>query len=78
MKEATAVEAGLTVRTVEYGTGSVAGAATLGRGYRGTSKLEIDADLNVIVGATFVGPGVGEMLHAATIAIIAEVTLDTL
>ncbi|RYZ35465.1 MAG: NAD(P)/FAD-dependent oxidoreductase [Myxococcaceae bacterium] len=32
----------------------------------------------VIVGATFTGPGVGEMLHAATIAVAGEVPLDTL
>ena len=32
----------------------------------------------MIVGATFTGPGVGEMLHAATIAVAAEVPLDAL
>lgn len=76
--ETTAVEAGINVRTVQYGTGWSAGAATLGQGIGGTSQLVIDADREVIVGATFVGPGVGEMLHAATIAIVGEVTLDTL
>ena len=30
------------------------------------------------MGATFVGPHVGEMLHAATIAIVGEVPLDRL
>ncbi len=30
------------------------------------------------MGASFVGPGVGEMLHAATIAIVGEVTVETL
>jgi len=30
------------------------------------------------VGATFVGPRVGELLHAATIAIIGKVSLHTL
>jgi pyruvate/2-oxoglutarate dehydrogenase complex dihydrolipoamide dehydrogenase (E3) component len=30
------------------------------------------------VGATFVGPGAGEMLRAATIAIVSKVTLDDL
>jgi len=76
--EQDAVEAGITVHTVEYGTGHTAGAAALGRGIRGTSKLVIDAERRLIVGATFVGPGVGEMLHAATIAIVGEVTLDQL
>jgi pyruvate/2-oxoglutarate dehydrogenase complex dihydrolipoamide dehydrogenase (E3) component len=32
----------------------------------------------VIVGATFVCPGVQELLHAATVAIAGEVTLDRL
>ena len=32
----------------------------------------------VIVGATFTGPGVQELLHSATIAIAGEVPLDTL
>jgi pyruvate/2-oxoglutarate dehydrogenase complex dihydrolipoamide dehydrogenase (E3) component len=29
------------------------------------------------VGATFVGPGVAELLHSATVAIAGEVPLDT-
>lgn len=78
MRVSDAIDAGLTVHTVSYGTGSVAGAATLGRGYRGTSQLVIDADRGVIMGATFVGPTVGEMLHAATIAIVGEVPLEKL
>ena len=32
----------------------------------------------MVVGATFVGPQVGELLHAATIAIVGKVPLDTL
>jgi dihydrolipoamide dehydrogenase len=78
MTESAAHEAGIAVRTVEYDIGQVAGAATLGRGYHGTSKLVIDADRRVIVGATFIGPVVGELLHAATIAIVGEVPLDDL
>ena len=38
----------------------------------------IDDDRRVLVGATFVGPEAGELLHAATIAIVGEVTLDKL
>jgi pyruvate/2-oxoglutarate dehydrogenase complex dihydrolipoamide dehydrogenase (E3) component len=38
----------------------------------------VDEDRRVVIGATFVGPEAGEMLHAATIAIVGEVTLDTL
>jgi dihydrolipoamide dehydrogenase len=78
LTEAVARERGIDVHAVEYGTGHTAGAATTGRGIRGTSKLVIDADRRVIVGATFAAPGVGEMLHAATVAIIGDVTLDKL
>jgi pyruvate/2-oxoglutarate dehydrogenase complex dihydrolipoamide dehydrogenase (E3) component len=78
LTEAQAIERGIEIRTVEYDIGRVAGAATLGRGYRGTCKLVVDASREVIVGATFVGPRVGELLHSATIAIVAEVPLKTL
>jgi dihydrolipoamide dehydrogenase len=78
LTEAQAVEAGQTVRTVSYGTGGVAGAATLGEGVGGTSKLVIDDERDVIVGATFTGPTAGELLHAATIAIVGEVPMSRL
>ena len=38
----------------------------------------VDASRNVIVGATFTGPDVQELLHSATVAIVAEVPLTTL
>ncbi len=76
--EAQARGHGIDVTTVQYNIGHVAGSATLGRGIRGTCQLVIDHERRVIVGATFVGPGVGEMLHAATVAIVGEVTLDQL
>lgn len=78
LTEQAARESGMDVHTVAYNLGHVAAAATLGKGYQGTTKLVIDASRDVIVGATFVGPRVGEMLHAATIAIVAEVPLATL
>ena len=40
--------------------------------------LVIGKDRGIIVGATFIGPGTGEMLHAATIAIVGKISLDTL
>lgn len=76
--EETARNAGLEVRTVRYGTGQVAGAAVTGQGISGTSQLVIDDDRDVIVGATFTGPNVAEMLHAATVAVAGEVPLPTL
>ena len=76
--EAQARERGIDVRTVEYGTGDVAGAYTRGNGIKGTSKLVVDASRGIVVGATFTGPDVQELLHSATIAIVGEVPLDTL
>ncbi len=78
LTEAQAREQGTTVRTVEAQIGSVAGAYTLGNGIKGTAKLVVDEDRRVIVGATFTGPGVAELLHSATVAIAGDVTLDQL
>ncbi|MDQ4094860.1 MAG: NAD(P)/FAD-dependent oxidoreductase [Actinomycetota bacterium] len=76
--EAEAREAGLDVRTVSVGTSDVAGATVSGKGIQGTCQLVVDNDRDVVVGATFTGPEVGEMLHAATVAIIGEVPVERL
>jgi dihydrolipoamide dehydrogenase len=77
LTEAQAREAGIDVRTVRYGTGDVAGAYVTGRP-GGTSFLVVDAPRRILVGATFTGPEVQELVHGATIAIAGEVTLDEL
>ena len=76
--EAEAREAGNDVRVVRTGTGDVAGAYVRGNGISGTSQIVVDESRQVVVGATFTGPDVQEMLHAATIAIVGEVTLERL
>jgi dihydrolipoamide dehydrogenase len=78
LSERAAREQGIDVRIVEHGTGDVAGAHARGVGIAGTSRLVIDDARRVVVGATFTGPGVAEMLHAATIAVAGEVPVDTL
>ncbi|MGH9158015.1 MAG: dihydrolipoyl dehydrogenase family protein [Acidimicrobiales bacterium] len=78
LTEAQAKEAGVVVRTVRHATGATAGAAVLGQDYPGTSQLVIDEDRHTVVGATFVGPGVQELLHSATVAIVGQVPLDRL
>ena len=75
---AQAREHGHEVRVVTFPTGDVSGASTLGVGVRGTSQLVIDERRRTIIGATFTGPGLQELLHSATIAIAGEVTLDQL
>ena len=69
---------GIDVRVVSYGTGDVSGASTLGNGISGTSQLVVDEAMRVVVGATFTGPGVQELLHSATIAIAGQVPMDRL
>lgn len=78
LSEAKARDAGISVITLTHDIGHVAGASTLGKGYSGTVKLVLDAEREVIVGATFVGPRAGELLHAATIAIVGQVPLHAL
>jgi dihydrolipoamide dehydrogenase len=68
----------LEIRAVEYGTGDVAGAYNRGNGITGTSKLVVDEARGVVIGATFTGPDVQELLHSATVAIVGEVPLATL
>jgi len=75
---AAAEKAGYRTRVVDYEIGNVAGASVHADGYKGTARMVVDEDRRVILGVTFVGPDVGEMLHAATIAVTAEVPLDRL
>jgi pyruvate/2-oxoglutarate dehydrogenase complex dihydrolipoamide dehydrogenase (E3) component len=69
---------GLAVQTVESDIGGVDGAALQADGYTGRAKMVVDEHRNVLLGVTFVGPGVVDHLHAATIAVTAEVPLDRL
>jgi pyruvate/2-oxoglutarate dehydrogenase complex dihydrolipoamide dehydrogenase (E3) component len=78
LTEAQARDKGLEVTVVRYGTGDVPGAYTLGNGIRGTSQLVVDDARRVVVGATFTGPGLQELLHSATVAVVAEVPVDRL
>lgn len=76
--EKTARERGIDVETLEYDLGSVAGASLLRDGYTGKAKLVVDRAADTLVGATFVGYDVAELLHAATTAVVGKVTLETL
>jgi pyruvate/2-oxoglutarate dehydrogenase complex dihydrolipoamide dehydrogenase (E3) component len=75
---AAAQEAGIEVRHVDVETGGNAGGSFIGHGARGTSRLVVDERRRVVVGATITGAEVAEALHAATIAVVAEVSLDDL
>ena len=78
LTEQTARDRGLDVRVIGYDIANVAGAYVLAPDYKGHAQILVDESRGVIVGATFVGPEVAEMLHAATIAIVGEVPLDRL
>lgn len=78
LTEKAAVDAGIDVETVEFDLASLAGTYVQRADYRGRAKLVIDHEADVLVGATFVGPEVAELLHAATVAIVAQVPLETL
>ena len=77
----TAAEAekrGYATRVVDYDLGWVAGASLQADGYRGRARMVVDERRGVILGVTFVGQDVSELLHAATTAIVGEVPLDRL
>jgi pyruvate/2-oxoglutarate dehydrogenase complex dihydrolipoamide dehydrogenase (E3) component len=73
-----ALKAGIPARAIDTPSSATAGASFIGRGAPGTARIVVDDVRRVIVGATFTGPEVAEWLHAATIAVVAEVPLDTL
>jgi dihydrolipoamide dehydrogenase len=75
---AEAEQRGHRVRAVDYDLGNVSGAALAADGYRGQARAVVDLDTEVLLGVTFVGPGVGELLHAATIAVAGQVPISRL
>ena len=73
-----AADAGLDVVVADVETSGNAGGSFFGRGAPGTTRLIADRRRGVLVGATFTGAEVAEMLHAATVAIVGEVALERL
>ncbi|MET7289399.1 NAD(P)/FAD-dependent oxidoreductase [Streptomyces sp. NPDC005573] len=75
---AEAEQAGHRVRAVDVEFGSVAGAGLYGDGYKGRARMVVDLDEDILRGVTFVGPGVGELLHSATVAVAGRVPVSRL
>ncbi|MFD3456241.1 dihydrolipoyl dehydrogenase family protein [Streptomyces sp. NPDC058691] len=69
---------GRTVKVVDYDLARVAGAFQYAMGYRGKARMLVDTDRGTVAGVTFVGPGVAELLHSATIAVTSEVPIERL
>ena len=75
---AEAEAAGIDAHVVEVPTDGSPGASFQGKGTGGRSRLVVDRAKDTIVGATFTGFETADFLHAATIAIVAEVPLARL
>ncbi|MFL4902112.1 dihydrolipoyl dehydrogenase family protein [Streptomyces sp. MMS24-I2-30] len=73
-----AERAGHRVKTVDLDFSAAQGASLYADGYQGHARLVVDADREVLLGVTFVGPGVSELLHSATVAVAGEVPLKRL
>jgi pyruvate/2-oxoglutarate dehydrogenase complex dihydrolipoamide dehydrogenase (E3) component len=75
---AAAEKAGYTIRVLDYDLSGIAGASELADDYTGRARAVVDEDRGVLLGVTFVGQDVAELLHAATIAIVGEVPIARL
>ncbi|MGV9848263.1 dihydrolipoyl dehydrogenase family protein [Streptomyces sp. NPDC003442] len=69
---------GRSIRVVDYDMGQVEGAVLYADGYRGRARMIVDLDRGHLIGVTFVGPGVSELLHSATVAVAGEVPINRL
>ncbi|MEO7260415.1 MAG: NAD(P)/FAD-dependent oxidoreductase [Jatrophihabitantaceae bacterium] len=78
LTEQQAREQGLDVEAVEYDMAALAGSYVLRENYLGRAKLVIDRQRDVLLGATFVGAGVAELTHSATMAVVAQIPVPVL
>jgi dihydrolipoamide dehydrogenase len=78
LTEAQARDAGHEVVVTRVPTSSAAGTGLLRDHVAGDAQLVVDAHTRLLLGATFVGPEAGEMLHAATVAITGGVPVHVL
>lgn len=78
MTESAARKAGIETVTTEFDLANVAAPYTHGHEHPGWAKLVFDAAERTMVGATFVSADAGEMVHAATVAIIGKVPIERL
>jgi dihydrolipoamide dehydrogenase len=69
---------GINASAYDVATSDTAGASFHGRNTPGTSRLVVNEDRSVIVGATFTGTEVAEWLQGATIAMVGEIPMELL
>ncbi|MEU3294994.1 NAD(P)/FAD-dependent oxidoreductase [Streptomyces longwoodensis] len=75
---AEAEQAGHRVRAVDVDLASVAGAGLYADGYQGRARMVVDLEEEIVLGVTLVGPGVGELIHSATVAVAGRVPVSRL
>ncbi|MGH3764199.1 MAG: dihydrolipoyl dehydrogenase family protein [Pseudonocardiaceae bacterium] len=74
-----AERAGYRIRVIDTDPGAtVIGASLYADGYTGRARMVVDEDHGRLLGVTVVGPGVEELLHSATIAVVGQVPLTRL
>ena len=78
LTEEQARERGIRVRVVDVPMDKAAGSGLLAEGYQGQARIVVDEDEGILVGATFVGQDVADLVHPATVAIVGKVPLTTL
>jgi len=78
LTESEAKARGMNVRAVDYDIGDVVGATLYADGYKGNARMIVEQTRGVLVGMTLIGPSVGELIHAATIAIVGAVPISRL
>ncbi len=75
---AQAERAGLRTRVVDYDLANIAGSSVHAVGYTGKARMVVDEDRGVVVGVTFVGQDVAELLQSATVAVAGQVPIARL
>jgi dihydrolipoamide dehydrogenase len=75
---AEAERAGHRVKAVDVDLSTVAGAGLYADGYQGRARMVVDLEDEILRGVTLVGPGVGELIHSATIAVAGQVPVSRL
>jgi len=78
LTERAAREAGHEVVTAQVPFTGAAGTALLRDDAAGTAQIVVDAATRTLLGATLVGPEAGELIHAATVAIVGRVPVAVL
>lgn len=68
----------LDISVVDCEMDGIPGAGLHTDGYSGHARIIVDEKNGVMIGATFIGPQVGDLIHAATVAIVGQVPMERL